>query len=214
MPVGYLALSLHLLVVMNREIYRTVMLVCAGVVLCLMLYPRDYRAEAQQAQPLHNATSSAAITAFQDRVSQYMKLHEQAVKKLPKPSKESKPDKIEVYQEGLAELIRGSRVNAKPGEVFTPDIAAHIRSLIKSEFKGARLKELRSTVTEAGIPATAVRVNYPYPETKELVDMPPTLLLKLPELPKQLGYHFAGRRMILIDREARIVVDYLANALP
>ena len=100
------------------------MLVCAGVVLCLMLYPRDYRVEAQQAQPLHNATSSTAIPSFQDRVSQYMKLHEQAVKKLPKPSKESKPDKIEVYQEGLAELIRGSRVNAKPGEVFPRTFAA------------------------------------------------------------------------------------------
>ena len=190
------------------------MLVCAGIVLCLTLYPRNYRATAQQAQALPSAPSSASTTAFQDRVSQYMKLHEQAVKKLPKPSKESKPDKIEVYQEGLADLIRGSRVNAKPGELFTPDIAAHIRNVVKSEFKGARLKELRSTVTEADTLKTAVRVNYPYPETKELVDMPPTLLLKLPELPKQLGYHFAGRRMLLIDREARIVVDYFADALP
>lgn len=190
------------------------MLVCAGVVLCLMLLPRDYRAKAQQAQALPSAPASPATTAFQDRVKQYMKLHEQAVKKLPKPSSESKPEKIEVYQEGLADLIRASRVNAKPGELFTPDIAAHIRSLIKSEFKGARLKELRSTVTGADIPAKAVRVNYPYPETKELVDMPPTLLLKLPELPKQIGYHFAGRRMLLIDREARIVVDYMADALP
>jgi hypothetical protein len=61
---------------------------------------------------------------------------------------------------------------------------------------------------------TTLRVNYPYPDTKELVEMPPTLLLKLPELPKQLGYHFAGRRLLLIDREARIVVDYLTDALP
>jgi hypothetical protein len=199
---------------MNREIYKTIMLVCAGIVLCLTLYPRNYRATAQQSQALPSAPSSASTTAFQERVSQYMKLHEQAVKKLPKPSKESKPDKIEVYQEGLAELIRGSRVNAKQGELFTPDIAAHIRSVVKSEFKGARLKELRSTVTGADTLKTAVRVNYPYPETKELVDMPPTLLLKLPELPRQIGYHFAGRRMLLIDREARIVVDYFADALP
>jgi hypothetical protein len=206
-----MALSLLSSIVMNREIYRKVLLVYAGIVLCLMLYPREYRAGAQQ---LHAPSSSAAITAFQDRVRQYMQLHEQAVKKLPKPSKESKPDKIEIYQEGLAELIRGSRVNAKQGEIFTPDIAAHIRSVIKSEFKGARLKELRSTVTGADTPVTTVRVNYPYPETKELVEMPPTLLLKLPELPKQLGYHYAGRRLLLIDREARIIVDYLTDALP
>ena len=186
-------------------------MVCAGIVFCLLDNSGDHRVRAQQ---LNAVNPSASITAFQDRTKRYMKLHEQAVKKLPKPSSESKPDKIEVYQEGLAELIRGSRVNSKPGEILTPDIAAHIRGVIKGEFKGVRLKELRSTVAEANIPATTLRVNYPYPDTKELVEMPPTLLLKLPELPKQLQYHFAGRRLLLIDREARIVVDYLNDALP
>ena len=160
------------------------------------------------------AITAANLTAFQDRLKQYTKLHEEAVKKLPKPSSESKPDKIEAYQEGLAELIRTARTNAKPGEIFTPDMAVHVRGVIRDEFKGERRRELRENVLEANPKSGALRVNYSYPETKELTDMPPTLLLKLPELPKQLRYYFAGRRLLLLDREAQIVIDYVADALP
>ncbi|HVF57447.1 MAG TPA: hypothetical protein VM934_14935 [Pyrinomonadaceae bacterium] len=110
--------------------------------------------------------------------------------------------------------MRAARVNAKPGEIFTPDIAAHIRTTIKTQFKGKAMQELRETVLEADTKGVPLRVNYPYPETKELVEMPPTLLLKLPRLPKQLRYRFVGRNMLLVDRENSLIVDYMLDALP
>ena len=57
-------------------------------------------------------------------------------------------------------------------------------------------------------------INYPYPETKELSQIPPTLLLKLPTLPKEVKYRFVGRHMLVVDTDNGLIVDYTLNALP
>lgn len=44
--------------------------------------------------------------------------------------------------------------------------------------------------------------------------MPPTLLLNLPQLPKQVRYRFVGRNLLLVGRENGLIVDYLTGALP
>jgi len=57
-------------------------------------------------------------------------------------------------------------------------------------------------------------VNYPYPETKEIAEVPATLLLELPQLPKEVKYRFVGRHMLLVDTDYGIIVDYMLNTLP
>jgi hypothetical protein len=47
-----------------------------------------------------------------------------------------------------------------------------------------------------------------------LTTTPPTLLVKLPELPQELAYRFVGRDLTLIDIEARLIVDLIPNAIP
>lgn len=158
------------------------------------------------------AQPSPVVAGFKERAKEYVKLREGIEGKMPKLSDESKPAEIERHQESFANLVRSARAGAKPGDLFTPDIARYIRQAIKAEFKGKRRQELREHASEVkGVP---LRINHPYPETKELVDTPPTLLLKLPELPKQLRYHFIGRNLLLIDRENRLIIDYLPDALP
>jgi hypothetical protein len=44
--------------------------------------------------------------------------------------------------------------------------------------------------------------------------MPPSLLLALPQLPKQVRYRFVGTSLLLVDRENHLIVDYMTNALP
>jgi hypothetical protein len=89
-----------------------------------------------------------------------------------------------------------------------------LRSLIKTEFKGTDRAELRKTVLEADTKGVPLRVNYPYPETKELAEMPPTLLLRLPPLPKEVKYRFVNRHLLLVDTDNGLIVDYMLNALP
>jgi hypothetical protein len=153
--------------------------------------------------------------AFEKRVKEYVKLREGIEEKMPKLSTEAKPQEIEVHKKQLQESVRSARSGAKHGDVFTPEAAAMIRAIIKDEFKGKDRVELRKTVlVESEVKALPLRVNYPYPETQEQLEMPPTLLLKLPQLPKQIRYRFVGDNMLLVDRENGLIIDFMKNAIP
>lgn len=154
------------------------------------------------------------VVAFQERAKDYSKLREAIEGKMPRLAKESTPEAIEAHKKAFEERVRAARADAKPGEMFTPDITTFIRALIGREYKGTERKELRTTVLEADTKGVPLRVNQIYPETKELVEMSPTLLLKLPNLPKQLRYRFVGRNMLLVDRENGLIVDYMLDAVP
>lgn len=166
---------------------------------------------AQEAGP---AEKPKTVAAFEDRVKEYVKLREKIEEAMPNLSKEAKPEEIEAHKKAFQEKVRAARVGAKQGEVFTPDIISHIRTTIKSEFKGKDLKDLRETVLEAETKGVPVRINYPYPPSKELVEMPATLLQVLPQLPKQMRYRYVGNNLLLVDRENGLIVDYMVNALP
>ena len=153
--------------------------------------------------------------AFEKRVKTYVKLREGIEEKMPKLSTEAKPEEIEVHKKRLQESVRAARNGAKHGDIFTPDAVALIRNIIKDEFKGKDRVELRKTVlVDAEVKSLPLRVNYPYPESQEQLEMPPTLLLKLPQLPKQIRYRFVGRNMLLIDRENGLIIDFMTNAVP
>jgi hypothetical protein len=160
------------------------------------------------------AEKSPAVAAFEARAKDYSQMRERIEEKMPKLPKEATPEQIEAHKTAFRARVRAARTGAKPGLIFTPDVAAHIRSTIKSSFDAGERAELRKTVLEAETKGVAVRVNHSYPEAKELVEMPPTLLLRLPQLPKQLRYRFVGQHLLLVDRENGLIVDYMTNALP
>ena len=152
---------------------------------------------------------------FEKRVKEYAKLRENLEEQMPKLSTEAKPEEIQTHKQQFQERVRAARAGAKHGEIFTPEAQALIRRIIKDEFKGKERAEFRDTVLkEAEIKGVPLRVNYPYPEAGELLEMPATLLLRLPQLPKQVRYRFVGHNFLLVDRENGLIVDYMTNALP
>ena len=184
--------------------------------LSLTFYTSSFGQQQQQqeAQVAVSERDAQAIAVFEKSVKEYVSLREQLEDKMPKLSPQSTPEQIEAHQTAFQDTVRKARAGAKPGNVFTPAIAGYIRKTIRSEFKGKDLQELRKTVMEAETQGVPLRVNFPYPEDKELVEMPPTLLLKLPKLPKQVKYRFVNRHMLLVDRENGLIVDYMLDALP
>ena len=158
--------------------------------------------------------STLAAAAFDKRVKAYIKVRERVEKKMPKLSKDATPEQIEVHKTTFQERMMAARAGAKAGLIFKPDIASFIRATLKDEFKGRDRAELRETVFEAETQGVPVRVNFAYPANKETVEMPPTLLLRLPQLPKQLRYRFVGRNMLLVDRENGLIIDFMKDALP
>ena len=155
-----------------------------------------------------------AFAAFEARVKEYVSLRERVEERLPKLPKDATPEQIEAHKTAFQNAVRAARAGARPGEVFTPDVVPHIRAVIKSELKPQTKQEVRQAVMEAEVKGVPLRVNHPYPESQELLEMPPTLLLKLPQLPKQVKYRYVGRNMLLVDRENGLIVDFMPDALP
>ncbi|HEY7913352.1 MAG TPA: hypothetical protein VIG62_15675 [Blastocatellia bacterium] len=195
---------------------RIVLAIAVVIGLCLVSMPASAARAFQEpkSRPAPPVASRQVITGFQKRVEQYVKMREGLEEKLPKLPKESTPEQIEAHEKTFQEMVRAARAGAKPGDILTPDIARIIRATIKDEFKGAERRELRKEVLEADTKGVPLKVNYPYPEVKELLQVPATLLLRLPQLPKQIRYRFVGRHLLLMDRENHLIIDFMTNALP
>lgn len=166
-------------------------------------------------EPVISRADKETIKRFDRRVKRYVSLRSSLKAKPSKLSKNSTPEQIQVAETTLAAALRTSRAGAKPGDIFTPDIAQYIRVTLKREFRPDEKKEIRKVVLdkETSIPVT-LKVNYPYPDPKEFVEMPATLLLKLPQLPKEVKYRYVNRNLILIDTDNNLIVDYMIDALP
>ncbi len=184
-------------------------------VVCLALSLSAFLPVAQaQTQKLSDAEKQI-VTTFEKRVKEYLKLRNDIKGKLPtKLSKDSTPEQIQAYMTSFENGVRAARSGAKRGELFMPEVSTYIRTILREEFKGRDRMELRKTILQAETQGVPVRVNYPYPEEKEFVEMPPTLLLKLPQLPQEMRYRFVGPNLLLVDRENNVIVDYMTNALP
>jgi ABC-type transporter MlaC component len=167
-------------------------------------------------QPELSPADKATIKAFDGRVKGYVKIRESVKGKAPKLAKDSTPEQIQAAENAFVEGLRVARASARPGDLFTADIAQYIRTTLKREFKATEKKEIRKLVLddkENNIPVT-FKVNYSYPDPKEFVEMPATLLLKLPQLPKQVKYRYVGRTLMLLDTDSNLIIDYMVNALP
>jgi len=142
-------------------------------------------------------------------VQDYLKLQ----KSMPRLRTTKHREEISDRRRALARQIRETRSNAKAGDIFTPEINAAFRQAIRSAFQAA--PNVSKTIRQ-GEPITTwhPRVNRDYPEYLPLTTVPPTLLLHLPQLPEELAYRIVGRDFVLQDIEARVVIDFIHNALP
>jgi hypothetical protein len=154
------------------------------------------------------------VKAFEKRANEYAKLRTKVEGSLPKLSKTAASEEIIAHKLALQNAIQKQRANARVGEIFTPESAVLIRRMIKTEFKGWEGSEIRKTVLDAETKGVPVKVNLPYPDSAELIEMSPSLLLSLPQLPSPLRYRFIGRNLVIMDRDNALIIDYMTNALP
>lgn len=155
-----------------------------------------------------------AVKRFERRVKEYVKVRNAVKARLPKLSKDATPAQIDTYRENFEAAVRTARAGAKRSDIFNHDGSDYIRRALKVNFKGTDRVELRDIVFEGETATVKVRVNYPYPEQAEFVEMPATVLLNLPQLPPEVKYRFVGRNLLLVDRDNNLILDYMTNALP
>src|SRR4030095_5833828 len=117
-----------------------------------------------------SCSEKQAIKIFQREVQEYVNLRNQVREKIPKLSKDATPEQIQTFMTSFEEATRAARAGAKVGEIFKPEVATHIRTTLKAHFRGDDRIELRKTNFEAENKTVPLRVNYPYPQSKEFTE--------------------------------------------
>lgn len=163
-----------------------------------------------------------AVRTFRQRVDAYVKLRKDAAGKLPKLSKAATPEQIQQHDSAMLAAMQSARKGAKPGDIFRPEVRPLFLSVLESLFRGEKREKVKASIEEGnptgekapGEVTPNVAVNAAYPKNAPLSTVPPTLLLRLPELPKDLDYRFVGHTLILRDAQANMIVDYMRGAVP
>lgn len=160
---------------------------------------------------------AALLKDFKDRVDAYMKVYDRQEKGAAQPKETNDPKQIKDTQDTLAARIQAARSTAKHGDVFTPEIRQLFRRLMYPETKGPDAKETRDTIKEdspsAAVTSKTLKVNARFPEGQPLPTVPPNLLARLPQLPKELEYRILNEDLILRDVNANLIVDFIPNAI-
>lgn len=168
---------------------------------------------ASQAKPAQRVNQNAAISAdFEKRVTDYMKLRQSAQAGLTTPKNTQSPTQLIEYQHQLADRIRSGRPQAQQGDIFAPEIIGLFRHLVSQSINGPQGMRIRKSYERAEpIRGVHLEVNEAYPDGLALQSMPPSLLLNLPKLPKELEYRFVDHELILRDVAANLIVDFIPD---
>ncbi len=153
-----------------------------------------------------------AVKEFQGRVDNYLsakKKHD--IAKKPTAS----PGKLAQEKQQTVEKTRQARPDAQQGDIFTPAVAAYFKQRIESTLQGPNGSKVRASLRHAEpLPNVQLKVNSRYPKNLPLQSTPPTLLMNLPQLPKELQYRIVGSTLVLYDMSSGLIVDFIPNAVP
>jgi hypothetical protein len=157
---------------------------------------------------------TAALQDFEKRIEDYMNLEKNLSKGLSTTKQTTEPQAILDRQSELAHKIRDARSQAKPGDIFTPEISREFRRLLALAMAGQNDSHIKKSLERAEPVHLIVHVNEAYPANIPLQSTPPSILMNLPRLPPELEYRIIGRALTLRDAVANLVVDLMPDAIP
>ncbi len=154
----------------------------------------------------------SAVKEFQNRIDSYLSAKKrQDIAEKPTDS----PSKLAQEKQQTTEKTKESRPEAQQGDIFTPAVAAYFKKQIESTLRGPDGGKIRTSLRHAEpLPNVQLKVNAKYPRNLPLQSTPPTLLMNLPPLPKELQYRIVGSTLVLYDMSSGLIVDFISKAVP
>lgn len=146
---------------------------------------------------------------FEHRISQYLELREATSRRLPEANHRSNPAEIEQFRTALAVALQDARRDARPGNLFPPEMQPVLLRLIRCDIAEADWIDLASLDLDG---TKTIALN------ESLADhapagLPARMLVKLPLLHGGLTYRVVGNRLVLRDMVPGIVVDFIPEPL-
>jgi hypothetical protein len=183
----------------------------SSIALCLAVGSAVFAPSCRK--PEVQTPEAQAVVAFKDRVEEYVALHEKLEATIPKLPQKATPQEVDANQRALAALIKSARAEAKPGEFFTPQIQALIKKAIGDVLAGPGGDTVKASIMDENPGLPRILVNESYPSSIPLSTMPPQMLERLPKLKGEIEYRFIGPRLVLVDTEADIILDFTDELL-
>ena len=150
---------------------------------------------------------------FKRLVDRYMQLHDKVQRQGTRQKERDDIGENLVSQQAMAMRIRFARLDARPGDLFTPPIAMALRRVMDPELRGPAAIRARESIREDAPVTFVLVVNGSLPEGGPRSTMPGNLLQILPPLPNRLEYRIIDTHLVLIDLDADIVVDYMLDVM-
>jgi hypothetical protein len=170
------------------------------------------------------------LSEFYEEVQEYVRLRLEASKMVPPIAVGNSAEQIGAHQQAIADVIRILRGDAKRGDIFESDVAEAFRRIIERAVHGPDGAEIVKEIADGnpkveGVPKqsnptqevkkpVALKVNGYYTDEAPFSSVPPSLLLKMPQLPEQVRYRFVGRALLLRDTEANVILDFIPDIVP
>ena len=158
--------------------------------------------------------SEAWPSVFSARIAGYLSTRAEAVAQVGALTISRRPAEVEGDSRDLANAIAGLRRAAVEGDILGPPVAGGLRAAISGRLVGSDGARLLAEIAAVQPDPFAVEINDRYPGDEPLATTPASLLNALPALPETLAYRFVGRDLLLLDRNARLIVDVARQALP
>ena len=165
-------------------------------------------------EPTRVNPDAAAIAEFEQRVADYAAFEKKLDATIAEPASGSDPAAFLSHQRALARLIQKSRFGAKPGDLCPKPMRDVIRRLIASVLRAPGGAQVRHSILDEDPGRMMLTINSEYPDDAPFATVPPQILQGLPKLPEILEYRFIGKRLLLVDSHARIVVDIVEKVFP
>lgn len=186
---------------------------CATLVLALLASGATAAAPRADAQAPVNP-DAATLADFTKRLTAYVAMHQKLDGTLREMPADARPEQFIDHQRALAKLIQQERGPSKQGEIFPKPMRDVVRRLLAGIFRGPGGREIKHSILDEYTGNIRLQVNGEYPEGVPFATVPAQVLQALPKLPDVLEYRFVGKRLILLDVHAHLIVDFIEHVFP
>ena len=184
----------------------------AGLALALLVYASAAGAQTTAAAdpPDFRVQIWGTIAAdFNARIEEYLNLRRTLEQGLPPLIVTDDPAEILRAELALAKRIQAARAGARQGDIFTREIRADFRRVLRLETD----QPTRAAIMDENPGAFSSRINRIYPKEHSVSTVPANILAALPRLPDDIQYRFLGPNLVLHDIRANIILDRLPCAI-
>jgi hypothetical protein len=160
------------------------------------------------------AQSDELFKAFQAAVAEYVALQRRLRQETPPLQVTDRSADISNASDVLAAAVQRARPRARQGDFFDGASTRLITARLKEALDGVDVARLMVVMNDPPTLKGPPRVYMRFPGSWSMATMPPNLLAVLPSLPAELEFRFVGRALILRDRDAALILDYVTQAIP